>query len=316
MSSSAAPKLGWLSRLKKGLGKSSGKLASGITGIFTKAKLDGDSIEQLEELLIEADLGAKTAAELTAALAKQRFDKQIEPHEVRQFLASEIAKQLEPYAKPLIIDPAHKPTVIMMVGVNGNGKTTTIGKLASQFKGQGLKVMMAAADTFRAAAVEQLQVWGQRAQIQVITGAFEADPASVGFAAYEEAKKQGADVLLIDTAGRLQNKANLMAELSKITKVLKKIDSAAPHHVIQVLDATTGQNALTQVQAFQDTAQVTGLVITKLDGTAKGGIVLAVAKQAQIPIHYIGIGEAIEDISDFDASDFAKNLLDLQEVIE
>lgn len=314
--SSAAPKLGWLSRLKRGLGKTSGKLASGITGIFTKAKLDSDSIESLEELLIEADLGAQVAASLTTALSKQRFDKGIAPDEVRSFLANEIATILEPYAKPLVLDAAHKPAVIMMVGVNGNGKTTTIGKLASQFKADGKKVMLAAADTFRAAAVEQLQVWGQRSGVPVVTGAFEADPASVAFRAYEEAKQAGMDVLLIDTAGRLQNKANLMAELSKISKVLKNIDESAPHHVIQVLDATTGQNALSQVQAFKDMVQVSGLVITKLDGTAKGGIVVALAKQTQIPIHYIGIGEAIEDLSDFDALDFAKNLLDLQEVID
>jgi fused signal recognition particle receptor len=314
--SSVAPKTGWLSRLKAGLGKTSGKLAGGITGIFTKAKLDSDSVESLEELLIESDLGASVAAELSAALAKQRFDKQIAPDEVRQFLATQIAAILEPYAKPLVLDSTRKPSVIMMVGVNGNGKTTTIGKLASQYRQQGLKVMLAAADTFRAAAVEQLQVWGQRANIPVITGEFEADPASVAFRAYEQAKAAGADVLLIDTAGRLQNKANLMAELQKISKVLKKIDPDAPHHTLQVLDATTGQNALSQVQAFKELAQINGLVITKLDGTAKGGIVVALAKQEKIPIHYIGIGEGIEDISDFSATDFAQNLLGLQEVID
>jgi fused signal recognition particle receptor len=314
--SSVAPKTGWLSRLKAGLGKTSGKLAGGITGIFTKAKLDNDSVESLEELLIESDIGASVAAELSAALAKQRFDKQIAPEEVRQFLATQIAAILEPYAKPLVLDASRKPSVIMMVGVNGNGKTTTIGKLASQYRQQGLKVMLAAADTFRAAAVEQLQVWGQRANIPVITGEFEADPASVAFRAYEQAKAAGADVLLIDTAGRLQNKANLMAELQKIAKVLKKIDADAPHHTLQVLDATTGQNALSQVQAFKELAQINGLVITKLDGTAKGGIVVALAKQEKIPIHYIGIGEGIEDISDFSATDFAQNLLGLQEAID
>ena len=195
-----------------------------------------------------------------------------------------------------------------MVGVNGNGKTTTIGKLAAQFKGQGLKVMMAAADTFRAAAVEQLQVWGERSQIPVVTGESESDPASVAFRAYEQAKAGGYDVLLIDTAGRLQNKANLMAELQKIIKVLKKIDDSAPHHIIQVLDATTGQNALSQVQAFGDVAKVTGLIITKLDGTAKGGIVVALAKQCRIPIHFIGTGEGIDDLSQFEPIDFSNNL--------
>jgi len=300
-----------LAKLKSGLSKSSGKLAGGIAGIFTQAKLDVASLEALEELLIEADLGAKTAAELTASLSKQKFNKQITPQEVRQFLADEITKILTPMARPLVLDAAHKPSVILMVGVNGNGKTTTIGKLAAQFKGQGMKVMLAGADTFRAAAVEQLQVWGKRSHIPVITGESNSDSAAVAFRAYEQAKAENVDVLLIDTAGRLQNKANLMAELQKIIKVIKKIDASAPHHVIQALDATTGQNALSQVQTFGDTAQVSGLIITKLDGTAKGGIVIALAKQCQIPIHFIGIGEEIDDLKIFEAIDFSKNLLDL-----
>jgi len=304
-------KTSWLKRLKQGLSKSSGKLTGGIAGIFTLRKLDANAIEALEELLIEADLGATLAAELTAALAKNRFEKDISPEEVRNFLAEEISKILAPLAKPLTPDAAHTPTVIMMVGVNGNGKTTTVGKLASQYKAQGHKVMLAAVDTFRAAAVEQLQVWGERSKIEVITGAPESDPASVAFRALEEAKKQNADVLLIDTAGRLQNKTNLMSELQKISKVIKKLDPTAPHHVVLVLDATTGQNALSQVQTFKEMVNITGLIITKLDGTAKGGIVVALAKQAALPIHYIGIGEAIEDISAFEASDFTKNLLDL-----
>ncbi len=298
-------------KLKSGLSKSSSKLSGGIAGIFTKKKLDTSSVEQLEELLIEADLGAGVAMELTAALQKKRFEKTIEPEEVREFLAAEIAAILEPYALPLTFDETHKPTVIMMVGVNGNGKTTTIGKLASQFKGYGMRVMLAAADTFRAAAVEQLQVWGERSGIEVITGEPESDPASVAYRAYELAKAGNYDVLMIDTAGRLQNKANLMSELQKIAKVLKKIDESAPHHVIQVLDATTGQNALSQIQAFKETAHVTGLIVTKLDGTAKGGIVVALAKQHKLPIHYIGIGEGIEDINTFEATDYARNLLDL-----
>ena len=304
-------KTSWLKRLKVGLGKSSSKLSGGISGIFTKRKLDALSIEQLEELLIEADIGAALAVELTASLAKQRFEKDIAPEDVRQFLASEITHILSPYATPLTLNSSQKPTVIMMVGVNGNGKTTTAGKLASQFKQQGLKVMMCAADTFRAAAVEQLQVWGTRADIPVVTGEFESDPASVAFKAYEQARAEKADLLLIDTAGRLQNKSNLMAELQKIAKVLKKIDESAPHHVLLVLDATTGQNALSQLQSFRDMVGVTGLIITKLDGTAKGGIVVALAKQCKLPIHFIGIGEAIEDISVFSANEFAGNLLDL-----
>ena len=303
---------GWLTRLKSGLSKSSGKLTGGIAGIFTKRKLDNDSIEALEELLIEADMGATLAAELTQKLAKTRFEKDIAPEEVRSFLATEIAAILTPLQKPLAPDSAHRPTIIMMVGVNGNGKTTTAGKLASQYKQQGLKVMMAAVDTFRAAAVEQLQVWGQRADIPVVTGAHQADPASVAFQALERARAENADVLIIDTAGRLQNKANLMAELQKISKVLKKLDPAAPHHVVQVLDATTGQNALSQVQAFKELVDVTGIIVTKLDGTAKGGIVVALGRQSGLPIHCIGVGEGISDLSAFEAADFARNMLELE----
>ena len=301
----------FLSRLKSGLSKTSGKLTGGIAGIFTKKRLDATSIEELEELLIEADLGANVAFALTAELKKQRFEKDIEPEEVRQFLADEITKILAPYARPLVLSSAQKPSVIMMVGVNGNGKTTTIGKLASQFKTQELNVMLAAADTFRAAAIDQLQVWGKRSGIEVIAGEPESDPASVAYRAYEEAKAKNVDVLLIDTAGRLQNKSNLMAELQKISKVLKKIDESAPHYVLLVLDATTGQNALSQLQAFKEIVGVTGLIITKLDGTAKGGIVVALAKQFQLPIHFIGVGEGIEDLHAFEASIFARNLVEL-----
>ena len=304
--------MSFLSRLKSGLSKTSGKLSSGITDIFTKRKLDNASLEELEELLIEADLGAPLAHELTAEFAKQRFDKTIEANEVREFLAGKIASILQPHAIPLNPMKDHpKPTIIIMVGVNGNGKTTTIGKLASQFKNQGKKVMIAAADTFRAAAVEQMQIWGERSGIPVVTGAFQADPASVAFNAYERAKAENVDILFIDTAGRLQNKLNLMAELQKIIKVLKKIDESAPHHVLQVLDATTGQNALSQVAAFKEMVNVTGLIITKLDGTAKGGIVVALARQSKLPIHAIGIGEGIDDLDAFNPTDFARNLVDL-----
>lgn len=283
------------------------RLGDGIAGIFSKAKLDAATLEQLEELLIEADLGAKTAAELCAQLAKEKFDKDISPDDVKRFLAGEIAKILAPLAMPL--DPKGEGVcVIMMVGVNGNGKTTTIGKLASQFKARGQKVMLAAADTFRAAAVEQLQVWGERAGIPVVTGPPESDPASVAFKALERARAEGCDVLLIDTAGRLHNKANLMAELQKISKVLKKLDEAAPHRVVQVLDATTGQNAVSQVQAFKESAGVTGLIVTKLDGTARGGIVVALARQFGLPIHAIGTGEGIDDLRPFDQGIFARNI--------
>ncbi len=302
--------MNFLSKLKSGLSKTSGKLGGGITGIFTKRKLDEASLEELEELLIESDLGAPLAAELTAEFSKNRFDKNIEANEVREFLAGKISGILEPSAIPLTAN--RQPlTTIIMVGVNGNGKTTTIGKLASKFKNEGKKVMIAAADTFRAAAVEQMQEWGRRSDIEVITGAFQADPASVAFNAVERARAEKADILFIDTAGRLQNKSNLMAELQKIIKVIKKIDESAPHHVIQVLDATTGQNAISQVTAFKEMVNVTGLIITKLDGTAKGGIVVALAKQTKLPIHAIGIGEAIDDLDAFKPADFARNLVDL-----
>ncbi len=305
-------KFNFLSRLKVGLSKSSTKIGSGITGIFTKRKLDAQTIEQLEELLIEADIGARLASEMTATLLRERFDKEISPEEVRLFLADEIAKVLQPHAKLLVPSREHKPTVMMMVGVNGNGKTTTIGKLASRYSAGGASVMLAAADTFRAAAVEQLQEWGRRSGIPVITGEHESDPASVAYKAYAQAKASGTDILLIDTAGRLQNKSNLMDELQKMCKVLKKIDESAPHHVVLVLDATTGQNALSQAQAFKEIVNVTGLIVTKLDGTAKGGVVVALAKQFGLPIHAIGVGEAIEDLDAFDAGDFAKNLVGLQ----
>ena len=303
--------MSFFAKLKSGLSKTSGKLGGGITDIFTKRKLDSVSIESLEELLIEADLGVKIASQLCEKLAQTRFEKDIAPEEVRQFLAEEIGKVLQPVAIPLTVDASLKPEVIVMVGVNGNGKTTTIGKLASQFKAEGKKVMLAAADTFRAAAVEQLQVWGQRSGLEAICGEPESDPASVAFRAYEKAKAEGYDVLLIDTAGRLQNKANLMAELQKITKVLKKIDESAPHRVIQVLDATTGGNALSQVQAFKEMVNVNGLVITKLDGTAKGGVVVALAQQFGLPIHAIGVGEGIDDLSAFNPHEFSSNLINI-----
>ena len=304
--------MSFFSKLKNGLSKTSGKLGGGITDIFTKRKLDDDSLESLEELLIEADLGVKMSAQLCARLAQTRFEKDIAPEEVRQFLADEVAKVLAPVAIPLTIDAALKPEVIVMVGVNGNGKTTTIGKLASTFKAEGKKVMLAAADTFRAAAVEQLQVWGQRSGLEVVCGEPESDPASVAFRAYEQAKAGGYDVLLIDTAGRLQNKTNLMGELQKIIKVLKKIDESAPHRVIQVLDATTGGNALSQVQAFKEMVNVSGLIVTKLDGTAKGGVIVALAAAFGLPVHAIGVGEAIDDLSAFNPHEFSRNLLNIE----
>jgi len=299
--------MNWFAKLKSGLSKTSSKLTTGITSIFTKRKLDKETLEELEELLVQADMGATVAARVVANFGKQRMDKEISSEEIKATLASEIATILEPVAKPLIIEP-HKPHVVIVVGVNGNGKTTTIGKLAKQLQAQNYSVMLAAADTFRAAAVEQLVVWAERNKCEIITGATNADPASVGYTAYEKARKDGVDVLLIDSAGRLHNKANLMAELQKIIKVIKKIDESAPHSVIQVLDATTGQNAINQVEVFTSMVSVNGLVITKLDGTAKGGIVVALADKFKLPIHAIGVGEGIDDLQPFVASEFAANL--------
>jgi fused signal recognition particle receptor len=287
------------------------KLSGGISGIFTRKKLDVEALTALEDLLIEADIGAKTAAELVASLSKHAFEKDISPEEVKQFLAGEIAKILELVAIPFVPDVSHKPAVVLVVGVNGSGKTTTIGKLASSFRAEGKKVILAAADTFRAAAVEQLQEWGKRSDIPVVTGEHESDPASVAYKAYEDAKAAGANILFIDTAGRLHNKTNLMQELQKISKVLKKIDAGAPHYVIQVLDATIGQNTIAQVQAFKDMIDVSGLIVTKLDGTAKGGVVVALAKTFGLPVHRIGVGETVSDLDAFQPIDFARNLVGL-----
>lgn len=299
----------WLSRLKEGLTKTSSKISGGITDLFTKRKLDAESVRELEEILIQADIGAKVAHRIVEEFAKGKFDREIAPEEVKKDLSERIANILQPVAKPIEINKNAKPHVIMVVGVNGNGKTTTIGKLARLLKEQGHSVMLAAADTFRAAAVEQLRIWGQRNGCEVFSGADQADPASVVYTAYESAKKVGADVLLIDTAGRLQNKNNLMAELQKIAKVLQKINPDAPHSVVQVLDATTGQNALSQVDVFKSMVNVTGLVVTKLDGTAKGGVVVALAERFGLPIHAIGVGESIDDLRDFEALSYASNLL-------
>lgn len=299
----------WFAKLKDGLSKTSNQLNDGIASIFTKRKLDDESLEELEELLIRADLGAKVAARIVADFAKGKFDKEISPEDVKEELSTRIAALLEPVAIPVEVNSKAKPHVMIVVGVNGNGKTTTIGKMAHLLKQGGWSVMMAAGDTFRAAAVEQLQVWGERTNCEVVTGAAEADPASVVYQAYEKAQQQGADILLVDTAGRLHNKSNLMAELQKIFKVIKKLNPEAPHSVVQVLDATTGQNALSQVDAFKSMVDVTGLVVTKLDGTAKGGVVVALAEKFNLPIHAIGVGEGINDLRDFQAKDYARNLL-------
>jgi fused signal recognition particle receptor len=299
-------KVSWFQKLKSGLAKTSAKLSDGITSVFTKRKLDADTLEDLEDLLIQADLGVETAGRIAATLSKGRYDKGIAPEDVRAVLAAEVERVLTPVAKPLVLTGAHKPEVILFVGVNGTGKTTTIGKLAARFKRDGKTVMLAAGDTFRAAAIEQLKVWGDRNQVPVIAGAEGADAAGLAFDAFAEAKAQGVNVLMIDTAGRLQNKQGLMQELEKVVRVIKKIDQTAPHHVLLVLDATTGQNALNQVEVFKDVAGVTGLVMTKLDGTARGGILVAISAKFGLPIVSIGVGEGIDDLQAFDAGEFAR----------
>ncbi len=309
--SETTAKGGWFARLKAGLSRSSGKLGDGITGIFTKRRLDDAALEELEELLISADLGVATAAKLTGVLAREKFDKEVAPEEVRTALATEIAGVLAPVARPLAVEPAHRPHVVLVVGVNGSGKTTTIGKLAKQQTDRGLKVRLAAGDTFRAAAIEQLQIWGQRAGCPVLAKTPGADAAGLAYEALETARGEGDDLLLIDTAGRLHNRAELMAELEKVVRVLRKLDPTAPHDCLLVLDATTGQNAHAQVETFKQLVQVTGLVVTKLDGSARGGVLVALAERFGLPVHAVGVGEAIEDLRPFAAEDFARALVGL-----
>jgi len=299
-------KQGWFQRLKAGLTKTSARLSQDIAGIFTKRKLDADTLEQLEDLLIQADLGVDTAMRITAALAKGRHNKEISPEEVRAVLAAEVERALAPVAKPLRLEGDHRPLVILVVGVNGTGKTTTIGKLAHRLRREGKTVMLAAGDTFRAAAIDQLKIWGERTGAEVFARSVGADAAGLAFDALSQAREQQCDVLLIDTAGRLQNKQALMDELEKVLRVLRKIDPSAPHEVLLVLDATTGQNALNQVEVFKDKAGVTGLVMTKLDGTARGGILVAISAKFGLPVYAIGVGEGIEDLSEFDAGEFAR----------
>ena len=299
-------KTSWFQRLKAGLTKTSSKLTDGITGLFTKKKLDAGTLDELEDLLIQADLGVETAMRITEALSKGRYEKGMSPDDVKRVLAQEVERVLAPVVKPLVIDPKNRPHVILVVGVNGTGKTTTIGKLAAQFKAEGKSVMMAAGDTFRAAAIEQLKVWGERTGTPVIARPEGSDASGLAFDAMKEAQGAGSDVLLIDTAGRLQNKAELMNELEKVVRVIKKNDPTAPHDVLLVLDATTGQNALSQVEVFREKSGVSGLVMTKLDGTARGGILVAIAAKYGLPVHAIGVGEGIEDLQLFDAGEFAR----------
>lgn len=307
----AAQRTGWLGRLRRGLSRSSNKLAGGIGDLFSKRKLDDDALEELEELLITGDLGVETAGRLTRALADARFGDEVTGEEVRTALAEEVAKVLEPVAQTIAINDSYRPHVILVCGVNGSGKTTTIAKLAHLFRTVGFEVMLAAGDTFRAAAIEQLQIWGERTGCTVVARPQGADAASLAFEAYEQAKAAGSHVLLIDTAGRLQNKAHLMSELQKICRVLKKLDERAPHDCLLVLDASVGQNAHNQVEVFRDMVNVTGLAVTKLDGSAKGGVVVALADRFKLPVYAIGVGEGRDDMRAFEARAYARSLLGL-----
>lgn len=306
-------KTSWWQRLKSGLSKSTSQLTTGITQLFTHRKLDQTALDELEDLLIAADLGPVTAAKLVQDFARTRFGKDITDTEVKEALAEQISTLLVPVAGRLTPDPAHRPHVILMVGVNGAGKTTTLGKLAKQWTDDGKKVLLVAGDTFRAAAVAQLKVWGERAGCEVLTGAENSDPAALAYQALEKAKAANADLVLIDTAGRLQNKKGLMEELAKISRVLKKIDPDAPHSTLLVLDGTSGQNAHSQVAIFGEMAKVDGLIITKLDGSSKGGVVVSLAERFHLPIVAVGVGEGIADLHPFEAQDFARALMGLDQ---
>jgi fused signal recognition particle receptor len=306
------PKLSWWRRLSGGLKRTSSALGTAVADLVTKRKLDRAMLEDIEDVLLRADLGTEVAARISAAVGHGRYDKAISADEVKTVVATEVEKVLSAVAKPLEIDTSHKPFVILVVGVNGSGKTTTIGKLASTFSAEGRKVMLAAGDTFRAAAIEQLKVWGERNKVPVIAGAQGSDSASLAFTAVTAARDDKRDVLLIDTAGRLQNKTELMVELEKVVRVIKKVDATAPHAVLLVLDATVGQNALSQVDAFHRTAGVTGLVMTKLDGTARGGILVALSEKYKLPVHFIGVGEGIDDLAPFTAKDFAQAIAGIE----
>lgn len=302
----AGKKKSLFQRMKEGLTRSTKTISEGITGIFTKKKLDAATLEELEELLISADLGLDAAASVTEAVGRDRYNKEVSPEEIRAILAGEIAKVLKPVEKPFEIDPTKKPFVVLMAGVNGAGKTTTIGKIGAKLKAEGRSVMLAAGDTFRAAAVEQLKVWGERIGAPVCSTKVGGDAAGLAYEALARAREEGTDVLLIDTAGRLQNKADLMAELEKIIRVMRKLDPETPHAALLVLDATTGQNAVNQVEIFGKLAGITGLVMTKLDGTARGGILVAIARKFGLPVHMIGVGEGIDDLQPFNAEAYAK----------
>tara|TARA_R110002124_G_scaffold21152_2_gene81861 strand:- start:162 stop:1109 length:948 start_codon:yes stop_codon:yes gene_type:complete len=305
-------KRGFFSRLVSGLSKSSSKLGESVTAIFTKRKLDREALDELEDLLIASDLGTAAALRVTERLARDRFDKEITDEEVRETLAEVICETLQPLEKPLQLTGTDGPHDILFVGVNGSGKTTTLGKIAVKLKREGRDPILVAGDTFRAAAIEQVSVWGERAKSPVIKREIGADAAGLAYDALEQAEREGRDTVLIDTAGRLQNKAELMDELRKIVRVIRKKNPSAPHETVLVLDGTVGSNAVSQAQAFLDAAQITGLVMTKLDGTAKGGALVQVAEKFQLPIHYIGIGEGEDDLQAFNARDFSRALAGLE----
>ena len=305
-------KKNWFQKLKTGLFKSSEKISQGVKKIFVNKKLDIQTLNYLEELLIMADLGPSAAEKLTAELANEKFDKNIKPEEVKTFLAKKIEETLVDVAKPLILNNSKTPSVVLVVGVNGTGKTTTIGKLAHQYSSEGKKIMIAACDTFRAAAVEQLQIWAERSNAEFVKSSQGCDSAGLAYEALEKAKSKKIDVLFIDTAGRVQNRTELMEELAKIIRVIRKLDPESPHHCLLTLDATTGQNAVSQVEIFKEIAEISGLIVTKLDGSAKGGILLSLAEKFSLPVHAIGVGEKIEDLQSFEAQEFAKSLMGLE----
>jgi fused signal recognition particle receptor len=303
-------KTSWWKRLSGGLKRTSSQLGAAITGLLTKRKLDASTLEELENELIRADFGIDVADRTIAALRRDRFEKDISPEELQALLAAEIEKVMTPVAKPLEV--TSRPFVILVTGVNGSGKTTTIGKLAARFRAEGKSVMLVAGDTFRAAAIEQLGIWAGRTGATIKKSTQGADPASLAFDAISAAKAEGVDVVLVDTAGRLQNRTELMGELEKIVRVMRKVEPTAPNAVLLVLDATVGQNALSQVEIFGKTAGVTGLVMTKLDGTARGGILVAIADRFKLPVHFIGVGESVDDLAPFTARDFARAVVGLE----
>jgi fused signal recognition particle receptor len=310
-STTESEKKGWFGRLAGGLKRTSTQLGSAIADLVTKGPMDPAKLDMIQDALVRADLGYDLAYRVTEVISRGAYSQGITPDEIKSIVAAEVVKILRPVAKPLVIegaDEGKKPFVILVAGVNGSGKTTTIGKLAAKFSAEGKKVVLAAGDTFRAAAIDQLKIWGERTGARVVAREPGSDSASLAFEALSEAKAAGADVLIVDTAGRLQNRAELMGELEKMVRVMKKLDPAAPHAVLLVLDATVGQNALSQVEVFGKTAGVTGLVMTKLDGTARGGILVSIAEKFKLPIHFIGVGESVDDLQPFAAQDFARAL--------